>query len=87
MRHAHLSVLLRAAFCAAPAAAQSAVKQSHPLARGARVELENIAGSIRVRGWDRELTGSLGDGQRLQVDESANRLQFEVIYPRNSRNS
>ncbi|PKV12535.1 DUF4097 family beta strand repeat-containing protein [Xanthomonas prunicola] len=90
MRYAHLSLLLLAAFCAVPAAAQTAVKQSHPLARGGRVELENIAGSIRVRGWDRDevaLTGSLGEGQRLQVDESSNRLQFEVIYPRNSRNS
>ncbi|UXA52566.1 DUF4097 domain-containing protein [Xanthomonas prunicola] len=90
MRYAHLSLLLLAAFCAVPAVAQTAVKQSHPLARGGRVELENIAGSIRVRGWDRDevaLTGSLGEGQRLQVDESSNRLQFEVIYPRNSRNS
>ncbi|MFL7955448.1 hypothetical protein ACKAWT_02485 [Xanthomonas vasicola] len=89
MRYAHLSLLLLAAFCAMPAAAQTAVKQSHPLERGGRVELENIAGSIRVRGWDRDevaLTGSLGEGQRLQVDESFNRLHFEVIYPRNSRN-
>ncbi|QBH00539.1 DUF4097 family beta strand repeat-containing protein [Xanthomonas oryzae] len=90
MRSAHRSLLLLAAFCAVPAAAQTAIKQSHPLARGGRVELENIAGSIRVRGWGRDevaLTGSLGEGQRLQVDESANRLQCEVIYPRNSRNS
>ncbi|WP_154582694.1 DUF4097 family beta strand repeat-containing protein [Xanthomonas oryzae] len=90
MRSAHRSLLVLAASCAVPAAAQTAVKQSHPLARGGRVELENIAGSIRVRGWDRDevaLTGSLGQGQRLQVDESANRLQLEVIYPRNSRNS
>ncbi|WP_154221273.1 DUF4097 family beta strand repeat-containing protein [Xanthomonas oryzae] len=90
MRYSHRSLLLLAAFCAVPAAAQTAIKQSHPMARGRRVELENIAGSIRVRGWDRDevaLTGSLGEGQRLQVDESANRLQFEVIYPRNSRNS
>ncbi|MBB5862798.1 DUF4097 family beta strand repeat-containing protein [Xanthomonas sp. 3058] len=90
MRYARLSLLLLAALCIAPAAAQTAVKQSHPLARGGRVELENIAGQIRVRGWDRDevaLTGSLGQGQRLEVDESADRLQFEVVYPRNSRNS
>ncbi|MCC4620426.1 DUF4097 domain-containing protein [Xanthomonas cassavae CFBP 4642] len=89
MRYATVSLLLLAAFCAAPAAAQNAVNQSHPLARGGRVELENIAGKIRVRGWDRDevsLTGTLGEGQRLDVDASSNRLQFEVIYPRNSRN-
>ncbi|WP_372391145.1 DUF4097 domain-containing protein [Xanthomonas sp. NCPPB 3582] len=89
MRYATVSLLLLAAFCAAPATAQNAVNQSHPLARGGRVELENIAGKIRVRGWDRDevtLTGTLGEGQRLDVDASSNRLQFEVIYPRNSHN-
>ncbi|KQR18695.1 MULTISPECIES: DUF4097 family beta strand repeat-containing protein [Xanthomonas] len=90
MRYAHLSLLLLAAVCAAPAAAQTAVNQSHPLARGGRVELENIAGQIRVRGWDRDevaLTGTLGEGQRLEVDASSNRLQLEVIYPHTSRSS
>ncbi|MCC5071287.1 DUF4097 family beta strand repeat-containing protein [Xanthomonas campestris] len=89
MRYATLSLLLLSAVCALPAAAQTAVKQTHPLARGGRVEIENIAGQVRVRGWDRDevsLTGTLGPGQRLDVNESANRLQFEVIYPRSSRN-
>ncbi|MDV2449753.1 DUF4097 family beta strand repeat-containing protein [Xanthomonas hortorum] len=90
MRYAHLSLLLLAAVCAAPAAAQTTLKQTHPLARGGRVEVENIAGQIRVRGWDRDevaLTGSLGEGQRLDVDASPDLLQLEVIYPRNGRNS
>ncbi|MEG8129229.1 DUF4097 family beta strand repeat-containing protein [Xanthomonas hortorum] len=90
MRYIHLSLLLLAAVCAAPAAAQTALKQTHPLARGGRVEVENIAGQIRVRGWDRDevaLTGSLGEGQRLDVDASPDLLQLEVIYPRNGRNS
>lgn len=89
MRYATLSLLLLSAVCALPAAAQTAVKQTHPLARGGRVEIENIAGQVRVRGWDRDevsLTGTLGPGQRLDVNESADRLQFEVIYPRSSRN-
>ncbi|MFC7520721.1 hypothetical protein ACFQS6_12245 [Xanthomonas populi] len=90
MRYAHLSLLLLAAVCAAPAEAQTTLKQTHLLARGGRVEVENIAGQIRVRGWDRDdvaLTGSLGEGQRLDVDESPDLLQLQVIYPRNSRNS
>ncbi|MEA9921266.1 DUF4097 family beta strand repeat-containing protein [Xanthomonas campestris] len=89
MRYATLSLLLLSTVCALPAAAQTAVKQTHPLARGGRVEIENIAGQVRVRGWDRDevsLTGTLGPGQRLDVNESADRLQFEVIYPRSSRN-
>ncbi|MCS3845354.1 hypothetical protein GGR70_000289 [Xanthomonas campestris] len=89
MRYATLSLLLLSAVCALPAAAQTAVKQTHPLARGGRVEIENIAGQVRVRGWDRDevsLTGTLGPGQRLDVNESADRLQFEVVYPRSSRN-
>ncbi|MEA9750476.1 DUF4097 family beta strand repeat-containing protein [Xanthomonas campestris pv. raphani] len=89
MRYDTLSLLLLSAVCALPAAAQTAVKQTHPLARGGRVEIENIAGQVRVRGWDRDevsLTGTLGPGQRLDVNESADRLQFEVIYPRSSRN-
>ena len=70
--------------------AQSAVNQRLPLSSGGRVELGNIAGSVTVRGWDRnevELTGTLGDGQRLEVENSANRVQFKVVYPQNSRNS
>ena len=89
MRYATLSLLLLSAVCALPAAAQTAVKQTHPQAHGGRVEIENIAGQVRVRGWDRDevsLTGTLGPGQRLDVNESADRLQFEVVYPRSSRN-
>ncbi|WP_407351255.1 DUF4097 family beta strand repeat-containing protein [Luteimonas sp. R10] len=68
--------------------AQTSVDERHPLASGGRVEVENVAGSIRVRGWDRDevtVTGSLGEGQRLEVDASSNRVRVEVVYPRNSR--
>jgi DUF4097 and DUF4098 domain-containing protein YvlB len=43
---------------------------------------------VSVRGWDRnevQLTGTLGEGQRLEVQNSANRVQLKVVYPRNSR--
>jgi hypothetical protein len=71
-----------------PLAAQAAtrVDERHPLAAGGRVELSNIAGKVTVRGWDRNevaLSGSLADGLRLQQDKSANRVRWEVIYPRN----
>lgn len=85
--------LLAAALLLAPltsAFAQTAVNRSLPLSSGGRVELSNIAGHVTVRGWDRnevQLTGSLGDGQRLDVESSANRVALKVVYPRNSSNS
>lgn len=82
--------LLLASLAASPALAQSSVNERHPLAAGGRVELDNIAGDIHVRGWDRNevvLTGELGEGQRLDVQNSANRVQLRVVYPQNSRSS
>lgn len=75
-----------------PLALQAAtrVDERHPLAAGGRVEVSNIAGKVTVRGWDRNevaLSGSLADGLRLQQDKSTNRVRWEVIYPRNSRNN
>lgn len=75
---------------AAPALAQDSVNERHTLAAGGRVELDNVAGEVHVRGWDRNevvLTGELGEGQRLDVQSSANRVQLRVVYPQNSRNS
>jgi len=74
-----------------PLAAQAAtrVDERHPLAAGGRVELSNIAGKVSVRGWDRNevaLSGSMADGLRLRQDKSANRVRWEVIYPRNGNN-
>ncbi|MNN00541.1 hypothetical protein D3C81_1131340 [compost metagenome] len=72
------------------ALAQSTVNQRLPLSSGGRVELSNIAGSVTVRGWDRnevQLSGTLGDGQRLDVENSTNRVQFKVVYPQNGRSS
>jgi len=71
-----------------PLAVQAAtrVDERHPLAAGGRVEISNIAGKVTVRGWDRNevaLSGSMADGLRLQQDKSANRVRWEVIYPRN----
>lgn len=75
---------------AAPAQAQDSVNERHTLAAGGRVELDNVAGEVHVRGWDRNevvLTGELGQGQRLEVQSSANRVQLRVVYPQNGRHS
>lgn len=88
MKALPVTALLIAAALAGPAAAQTAVNESHPLSAGGRVEIDNVAGQVRVRGWDRNevsLTGELGAGQRLDVQSSANRVQLRVVYPQNRR--
>ena len=88
LRHLLAAVALLAPL--APALAQTPVNERHALSSGGRVEISNIAGSVSVRGWDRnevQLTGTLGEGQRLEVQNSANRVQLKVVYPRNSRGS
>ncbi len=90
--NASLRYLAVAALLLAPltqAFAQTAVNRILPLASGGRVELSNVAGSVTVRGWDRnevQLTGSLGDGQRLDVESSANRVALKVVYPQGRSN-
>ena len=71
-----------------PALADTRVDERHAIASGGRVELSNIAGKVVVRGWDRndvQLTGTLPDGLTLKQEKSANRVRWEVQYPR--RNS
>lgn len=75
---------------AAPAAAQQAINQTIPSAPTGVVEVSNLAGSVRVIGWDRpevRITGTLGDGaERLAVEGGRDRTSIRVILPRNARN-
>ncbi len=71
------------------ALADTRVDERHALASGGRIELSNVAGKVTVRGWDRndvQLTGSLSDGLQLRQEKSANRVRWEVEYPRRSNN-
>ena len=56
----------------------------------ATISIENIAGEIVVRGWDRNeahLTGELGNSvEELEIDASHSSLQIEVVN-RNERNT
>ena len=74
---ASLRNVLAATLLLAPlssALAQSTVNQRLPLSSGGRVELGNIAGSVTVRGWDRnevQVTGQLGRSvERVDVESS-----------------
>ena len=53
--------------------------------RNGKVEIDNLAGSVSVTGWDRdevEITGTLGKGtERLDVQEKGDRVIIEVVLP------
>lgn len=71
----------------AMALADTRIDERHNVAAGGRIELSNISGKVTVRGWDRndvQLTGTLGDGLKLRQEKSANRVRWEVEYPRRS---
>ena len=76
---------------AAPAWAGKPIDETRPLNPRGTVSVENVKGRIEVRVWDKpqvHIGGSLGDGvERFDIDGSGDRLDIEVKYPNNSRNS
>lgn len=73
----------------AVALADTRIDERHTLAAGGRIELSNVAGKVTVRGWDRndvQLTGTLSDGLQLRQEKSANRVRWEIEYPRRNNN-
>jgi DUF4097 and DUF4098 domain-containing protein YvlB len=60
------------------------VNETYPLARGAEVSIENIAGSLTIIGWDAaevQVEGTLGDGvEKLEVDVDDDGILIEVEY-------
>lgn len=83
--------LLCAALLLVPAMAlaDTRVDERHNVAAGGRIELSNVAGKVTVRGWHRndvQLTGTLSDGLQLRQEKSANRVRWEIEYPRRGNN-
>jgi hypothetical protein len=74
---------------AGPVRAEGEIHETRPLAPDGSVQIENIAGSVRVIGWDRseaEITGRLGRGtQELAIDADGDHLKIEVVL-RSGRN-
>jgi DUF4097 and DUF4098 domain-containing protein YvlB len=60
------------------------INETYPLAKGAEVQIENIAGSLTIIGWDGaqvQIEGMLGDGvEGLDVAEDEDGLYIEVDY-------
>jgi hypothetical protein len=71
---------------AAGALAQQDVREEVAMSPRGVVEINNLAGSVRVAGWNRdmvEVTGTLGKGtERLDVEESGGDVTIEVVLPR-----
>jgi len=60
------------------------VNERHPVARGAEINIENIAGSLTIVGWDTaevQIEGTLGDGvEGLDVEVDDDSVSIEVEY-------
>jgi len=63
------------------------VNERHPVAKGAEVSIENIAGSLIIIGWDAgevEVEGTLGDGvEGLDFEVDDDGVSIEVKYDEN----
>lgn len=75
----------------AGAQAQQTVERSRAAAADGLVEVENIAGSIRVEAWDRNevaLNAELGRGvERVDFDGDGTRTRIRVVYPQRGNSS
>lgn len=84
-------MLMVAMLAAAPAGADTAIDEIADVHPRGEVEVSNVSGTVRVRGWDRdqvEVTGELGRGaERLEFRTEGRHTLVKVIYPRNSRQS
>jgi DUF4097 and DUF4098 domain-containing protein YvlB len=76
------TLALVAALLAAPSWALEKVDAHHPASRDARIEIQNMAGSTKIVGWDRDevaVTGELGAGaQDVDISGNKRRIQIEV---------
>jgi DUF4097 and DUF4098 domain-containing protein YvlB len=79
--------VLALAFAAAvaPAVAQQKVDETKPAAKDGTVEVHNVAGSVRVTGWDQDrvaVTGTLGKGtEKLEFTAAERRTVVRVVLP------
>ncbi|MDE2070607.1 MAG: DUF4097 family beta strand repeat protein [Gammaproteobacteria bacterium] len=65
------------------------VNQIRPATANASVRVNNIAGSIRVQGWNNnqvQVTGTLSGDVTLDIHGSADDLEIRAVYPQNSHN-
>ena len=83
-----IGILALAVAAAMPAVAQQKVDETKPAAKDGVVEVHNVAGSLRVTGWDQDqvaVTGTLGKGtERLEFTAGERRTVVRVVLPHNA---
>ncbi|MFQ5744037.1 MAG: DUF4097 domain-containing protein [Acidobacteriota bacterium] len=69
-----------------PLVAQRHVDERRPASADAEIEIYNLAGSLRIVGWDRHevrVTGTLGKGtEELEFDGDEDDIDVRVVVPR-----
>lgn len=80
-----IRLLLLGSLCfavALPARAERTIDQTHAASPDGLVEIENIAGSVEVTGWDRaevSVKGTVGDDvEKVEIDGSGSRTHIAV---------
>ena len=72
------------------ASAGTNIDESRSMSADGQISIENLAGSVEIRVWDRsevEITGDLGDDvEEFEVTESSNGIRIRVHNKSNSRN-
>jgi hypothetical protein len=80
-----VATVLLLAFAAPPTGAQEKVDRRLPATATGTVQVRNLAGSVRVAGWDRnevQVQGTLGQGtERLDFENRSGVIVIEVILP------
>ena len=73
------------------ALAEREVSETGPASAKGVVYVENLAGSIKIKGWDRneiEVTGTLDEkAKELNFETGKKKSIIEVVYPRKMKNS
>jgi DUF4097 and DUF4098 domain-containing protein YvlB len=81
-------VVMAVMLAAVPVLAQQRVDEKRPASKDGVVEIRDVAGSVRVTGWDRDevaVAGTLGKGtERLEFSGSGNRTVVKVVLPHTS---
>jgi DUF4097 and DUF4098 domain-containing protein YvlB len=72
------------------ASAQRPIDETAQVSADGRVDIENLAGSVKVEGWDRNeisVTGTLAeDAEDFEFQADERRARLEVVFPARSRN-
>ncbi|MGH8399114.1 MAG: DUF4097 family beta strand repeat-containing protein [Gammaproteobacteria bacterium] len=73
-----------------PASGGAQINQTLKVTPNGTVRINNVAGSIKVQGWDKDqvqVIGTLTDGVTLDFHNTGNGVEIRAVYPENSHNN